>query len=495
VFTTRLQLGVVAWITLLSCDDAVLGVFKRLIRDTWKEVDSDNPIAIHVQTAGGKRIVAKAALAAAEDLMPDDILLSDPGILAGDDTSAWRMLRDRTPAPVRPPVCVPLLEAHVPEPVYCVIATTGPRMSMPSPPQYLDRVRGISYIGDRLARITGDRSTVGAVWGPHLRKLRGMTLVVGTGSGGIQAVLDGLNLRSDGLDLASIIPPGRTAALGWVPGDIAGRPNARLSSAMWDTTGNWFDDGGQRALSREDYQNIVLDIEGGGTRYGVEMLEPLSFSNWKGTVLMRVFFTPDEIDNFASWATARGFRPAIAACSGAPPEPGLSSPYIVRIYYAPGTTPVTYRPCHVTWKHPVYSLPADLYRAQQCAARDFSGGLEDRVDIPGLYTHCLARATPSSRIRGNTKQGQALMYTRLVSALSPFQDLYNMTWDDIVSVLAEPPKGRTIGSLTVLDTDKHLGYLHRKVLPRFIGSCLMWYHKHNLGLNLPGRLGVYFPGR
>jgi hypothetical protein len=493
VFTVRMQLGVVAWIALLSADQSVLGVFKRLIRDTWKEVDDDNPIATHVQTAGGRRVVARAALAAAEGLLPEDILLSDPGILAGDDTSAWRRLRDREPAPVRPPTSVSLLEPDIPAPSYCTITTTGQRVSMPAPPQYLNPVKGQAYVGDRLARITGCRSTVAAVWGPHIRGLRGLTLVVGTGSGGIQAALDGLGLRSDGMDLASIIPPGRTAALGWVPGDIAGRPLAKLSSVMWDTTGNWFDDGGRMALTRDEYHNVIIDIEGGATRYGVELLDPLSFANWHGTVLMRLFLTQGELDSFASWATARGFRPLISSCSASPPDANRSSAYIARLSYAPGTAPIMYRPCSVQWVRPVYALPRDLFEARRCAARDLTGGLEDRLDVCGMYDHCMARAQPSSLGRGNTKQGQALMYTRLACVLTPFRNLYHMSWRRIIDALAAPPAGLQVGTLVVTEADKHLNYLHRKVLPRYIGACLMWQFRDAIDGVVPAELAAYFP--
>jgi hypothetical protein len=492
VFLTRLQLGVVTWITLLNANESVIGTFKELIRKTWKEVDTDNPISTNIQVAGGKRVVARAALLAADKMLPTDIRLEDPCIISGDDTSAWRLLRNQEGAPSRPPVCVPVLEVKVPEVHLCTIESIGPRASMPPPPQYLSASRGNSHIVDRIARITGDRSTVAAVWGPHLAKLRGATLVVGTGSGGIQAALDGLGLKSDGIDLATIIPPGRTASLGWVPGDIAGRPLAKLSSVMWDTSGDWFEDGGRLALARGEYNNIIIDIERGRVRYGTELLDPLSFSNWRGKLLVRMFLIPSELNEVVSWMIARGFKPQVAATSGLPPREDSSSAYIITGQYAPGTTATMYCPYRVMWTHPRYAMPHDPLIARRNAARDFTGGLEDRLDIPDMYTHCLARAQTASNSRGNTEQGQALMYTRLACTLHPVRQLYEMDWSDILITLREPPSGMRLGKLTVQREDSHMIYLHKKVLPRYIGSCLIERHSHNTGSILHKDLAAYF---
>lgn len=490
VFLPRLELGTMVWATHKGGASVHVRALQRLVKQVWKEVDTANPLASDVAIAGGIRVIATAALQRAGELSRDDIRIRSPSIIKGDDTGAWRLLRAfaRTAPRFDPPerVCSRILVTPQP----CPVELSDTRQSVPPPPRGRLPEAPRADPASRVYRVSGLRSSAPSVFGHHLERLQAPVLVVGTGSGGVQRALASMGTRSDGLDLASTIPAGRTASLGWVPGDIKGVQGAGLSRTMWETNGDWFSHGA-RAVSNARYRAIVIDIQSGPVRYGVDLLDPLGEACWRGEVVMRVYWTIPECERAVAWMAARSFQPVVYSGEALSRDTMLSRehvmPWIITLYYQTGSTPTMYKPAVVVRAPCTYAPPADPFSTARALMLDLSGGLMSTIGLVDTYEEALRRSWAAGATRTSTAHGQALQCCRVAACLRPFAN-YVLSLDGVKAALRSPPAGLACGGIIVHPTDRHYIYMWEKIMPRLIGALILCGTHETEGLLPPEQI-------
>jgi len=463
----RLQMGVTAWVAFIESKTHALGVLKRAIRITWKRVGDIGPAGVGIVSASGVRdfYAFLHQLFVGEEL--EALRTADPPkIVPFDMAQAWRRMRRYKPRAVtKTAPDVPFVQP-IPEPQAALIESTG--QSMIRAPTFDDATALSLSTVDRMSRLSGLRSTAPDLWAPILQDCRGPALVVGTGSGGIQWTLARLGKPSFGLDLATVIPPERSARTGWVPGDIRGMNTAVLSAAMWNSDGDWYGPAGQQALAEQKFHTVVLDLQSGDRRHGPESLEPLGLAGYEGLVVWRCYPTAPELNTLVSWLRAKGCRPEVFPASSRHPEQTATAPVILRFRYRLSPSPQTGEGVLVKLGSVQYSTPLDPRLALSRTIADITGGLSYDTDLDNLEARLRDHCSTRKLHRDRTDKAQGLMYLRsylLIRAINNglSRDVPAEVW------LNEPqPMGR-LAHMSIDDKDRHMKYLWERLAPRCVG--------------------------
>jgi hypothetical protein len=468
---TRLQMSITAWCAFLRSDTHSLGPLKQAIRTTWKRLGDDGPLAIGINSALGLRKFYRFL----HVLLGPDVgqpleLAGPPKVLPFDMAQSWRRMRQYRPRATGHDRQAEQFQRPLPEPQQAVLEHAGTALIRAPTLGACESV--LHTYHDRLARIIGRRSTAPAVWAPLLAEERGPLLVAGTGSGGVQWACAHMGIPSFGLDLASTIPPERTARTGWKPADIMGLSTAVLSAAMWNSDGDWYGRAGQLALSEQRFRTVVIDLESGSKRHGPEALTPLALAGYTGVVLWRLFPTLLELNAIVSWLSARGSLPRVYCGSTHMPTERESAPIILRFRHTLNPAPDTGSTYIVRLAPVTFARPASAESSMREAMGDLTGGLCFETDIDAAAKILATGCAGSKRHRDATHRAQGLMYLRLTLILSHISKKLRGAGAGDLSWLQEAPPYGQRGPLQVAAADKHVQYLWTRVVPRIVGCVL-----------------------
>lgn len=145
-------------------------------------------------------------------------------------------------------------------------------------------------------RVVGYTSRAASLWASVVDAVESPSLVVGTGAGGVQAALAASGRASEGLDLQETI----VAILGHgegVPTEVTAcnLPNARLSRASFDTSGDFWDDAAlTSALALQSFASVIVDIEQPGTRPALSLVLRLARVGYVGQIWFKILCTKTE---------------------------------------------------------------------------------------------------------------------------------------------------------------------------------------------------------
>jgi hypothetical protein len=191
----------------------------------------------------------------------------------------------------------------------------------------------------RMARHCGARSMYGcsatSLWSQFGACFHNRTvIVIGSGQGAAAAgALLGGALHVYGLDKTDTIPPRPHRFAHYKPPAIVMQGTTQDYTQMAEsyiTSGDWFDESISSVVcSTYDPGDAawVIDLESGGVRYGLELLNPLVKAFVQGPVLMRVFWTHDELEFYLTALQESQFKFRCYPIS----EPGRVRGYIVLI--------------------------------------------------------------------------------------------------------------------------------------------------------------------
>jgi hypothetical protein len=169
-------------------------------------------------------------------------------------------------------------------------------------------IRDMSYCS-RIARFgtaAGMESRVMTQWA-FLGKLISKTevvLVVGTGSGGIQAVLADRQIISRGLDISSSLSENLYTMRALAPIEVQLRnmtEYATYAKETFITSGNWFFEEVTRSLFDEnEYTTVVVDVEQSAKRNFMTLWEPFVRTGFRGKVYVKILASRTELDRHLS---------------------------------------------------------------------------------------------------------------------------------------------------------------------------------------------------
>lgn len=125
-------------------------------------------------------------------------------------------------------------------------------------------------------------------------------LVVGTGAGGIQSLLAGWGLESVGLDLATAVPLEHISRVRYGVPDLPACRLCTISPVVLSTDGDWFGDAGEEFLRTHSGRTLVVDVEAGDERFGLELLRPALDGRFSGTCFLKVLASRNEAEGLVS---------------------------------------------------------------------------------------------------------------------------------------------------------------------------------------------------
>lgn len=494
-FGARYRMATMCWGWIVGSGQRITGIAKRFIALMTREVRSSRldgreasalVIPLIGQVAG-----AFANLVADENLVVHLDLLSLSGLASSgvptcdlDEVSAWRSLR-------YVPERVATRDPRLPSPLVLDNGALGgpeivihseeivefPPLSADPPSRTLEEI-----VEDRMERTAGRRTTVAQVWGGLLSHRDSPALVVGTGSGGIQALLASYGGESEGLDLSSTLPHSAAADPSYRPPECADAPSASYSRAVWETDGDWMKPNvSSLALSQRRWRTVVIDIEQGDNRLDLHVLEPLCEHRYSGVVLVRLIGTMDE----AAVAVARvscapGTRDVSVTAGQSTGPSDVARPYILRftvrsMSMIPDRGP---RAELRAWRP--RRLPGDAATPAERFSRSLqslTGGLFHARSHEELVHTLDRRVDEARRSRASTTHGTLLSACKIHYALVVISEMRvheGSTRSEIareyVRVCSAPRADGRYGLVTVLAHDPHVQYILWKVMPRYLAS-------------------------
>nr|WMI40125.1 MAG: RNA-dependent RNA polymerase [Rhizoctonia cerealis phyllomonavirus] len=302
LLSTRFKLVGLIWAWTLSSPHTLFGQAKRLlarichrIRDHYSGellIDDHDLPSAHIVNQSFRHIIPETPhVLAAMDLADRDLVVLEGGV-----SSALRLLRQArrptrsTVTPVNPDLPsggdVGTFTAEQSGSSLTFPYTLGPQLPGRTPSQ---------VARDKFGRTYGRKSVAGHAWGPLLAQLSGPVLVVGTGAGGIQSYLAQLGVETLGFDLASTLPELQaTSVRPLVPESEPGW-ECYYSSRVVEGSGDWFSEGAI-VLRDNQWETVIIDIQSSSERHWLELLEPLITAAWRGTALVTMYLSRDEVD-------------------------------------------------------------------------------------------------------------------------------------------------------------------------------------------------------
>jgi hypothetical protein len=482
-FTTRLQLACATYDLAHAGAIGLVGACKRFsraitarIREYTGSGAADDVMRLPSLAALVETIRSYADQDVSNETM---VQLATVRIFDGDDVSAWRHLRRSSQPPPTQVRVEPMLNSDGVPVVYSPLSTASSESHISVPwtlGESSSRSRRDTIL-DRFGRTAGRRSTVAQVWASSLQGIREPVLVVGSGQGGIQAYLESLGVRSIGMDLFSTIPPERIADASYVPPD-AWQGLASFSPVVIEEGGNWFDCG-ESAIARHAPATVVLDIEMGRTRVGLECLRPLLIQQFEGRVIFRLVATSEELDAFGSvLAGSHGVSNlAIRAC--ARPVSSVAAPVIVSVLFNRAILSDNVRRCSFAPSSGAVVYPSargsreDIVRL---AVEMTTGRMFSCISIAEFARECRERVDHHRSGRGSVSGGLLLSAMRyymlsslLVEAVAASHDGADIREAYCNAVLTERPTWREHG-LALGWHDPPLQYLLVHAGPRLISA-------------------------
>jgi len=501
----RLRLSLVVWGCARATGGAALGPLKNAVAGLRASLMAEgNAIALDSNTGVAAGLAAiRGAIEQMQIELPAEFLglaIGAAGRLrtfAGDTTTILRRLRiPRRDAPIRVPRPAATLGPGGGEVAAVRIQqfddTQFARMEGPLPAaEGRDEAEAMA---ERALRTHGTRSTVGQVWFDVFRPSDTNVLVVGTGAGGIQAVLSGRGARSEGLDLAATLPVGARAELP-LPASVASDDRlATLSPLMLSTTGDWFDsDVSRAAMARQAWSTVVVDIEQGATRVGLAILDPILEARFSGGVIARLILTRSECESVAAiLAKTFGRRHLSIYAGGRRPPTAIARPVIFRFRASGQGALATHGPRAAITSWPERILATDLSPPAERFARAsliLTGGLVQARNLPELIRAVEEEIDAATRSRAATHRGTLLSHMKILASLVPLGRLVE-EWADGLARGVIPESnydeafrlgqlsqgigfpGWTTRNVTLRSNDPAVLYNATKVVPRLCAATL-----------------------
>nr|WMI40138.1 MAG: RNA-dependent RNA polymerase [Rhizoctonia cerealis phyllomonavirus] len=495
-FGARYQLCILCWGWMVGSGARITGMAKRFIRDSMRQVRESR---LHSRAASALAIpLAEQVSSAFSRLIHDadlsvhlDLLSLSGVIMAGvptsdyDETTAWRSLRvfDQAPLPQAHAARLVLDDGDLSAAEYHL--DMDDIINIPGLDPDVETRSMEEVIEDRFARTAGRRTTVAQSWAGIITQVDSPALVVGTGAGGVQALLASLHGSSEGLDLATTLPHSAAADPTYVPPECQGVTGARYSPAVWETSGNWFDAAASTvALSQRQWRSVIIDIEAGATRFGLEVLAPLCEARYTGRVHVRLILTRSEVESSASALAASpgvsGLR--VVACQRSPPTE-IARP-VVLSFRCRGLSRIPDRgPRVIVSRWGDRRLPSDAADPRTRFRRSvqaLTGGLIHADTPEELSARLDARADEARRSRATTTHGTLLSSCKIHYAMSIISALADVPEDrrhtpaalarEYVAICVRPRAPGNYGLVTVRPDDPHVNYLLYKILPRVVAS-------------------------
>lgn len=334
---------------------------------------------------------------------------------------------------------------------------------------------------DRSQRPGRGGSTVGELWFPHIRRIgQGMKSelvgVVGTGRGGIQKVLESRGIRSQGLDLADTIPNEVMADPTWTPPECTSL--GTYSPLMRSTSGDWFDpEVSGSFLAQGGFRWVIIDIESGRMRHGMELIIPLFQAGYSGWFSVKMLLTDVELSTAYSILLATKKVVSLRASPLVEETDGLDPngviPIIISGKIVPGATALASKGRVLTVKkHYGCEYPVLTEQAIPKATRDvvsrLTGGhivasnLRDALEVGKLIYR------EASGGRGSTQGGSILSVCRGVQAVHEviiMKQLGVENYSDALRLVG-PPGDLDFGFVRLPRDDKTMKYIRKKIMPR-----------------------------
>jgi len=320
-------------------------------------------------------------------------------------------------------------------------------------------------------------TTLAEAWHPLLvrrvpKDRKCSILVVGTGRGGIQHLLEVMGYRSTGLDLASTIPIEVMADPHWLPPDCSGL--GVYSPLMRSTSGDWFSqEVSHAALSLHRPHMVIIDIETGKQRHLLELVHPLFQYGYSGRVLYRMLATPREIEQVYSVLTnSVGIKnesiTAMTEATGLHSRSGVL-PVVVAFTMTSKSVLAT--------RGTFYALdefngiqfssvkPEYIPSAISNIISVMTGGHLRHSSVPEALEAARQALRESTGGRGSTEGGSLLTICRGAQAMHEIWELRHMdAWPEASALIV--PRRLTMGPIVIPAADPTLRYLREKVQPR-----------------------------
>jgi len=408
--------------------------------------------------------------------------------MKGDSVELWRLLRrvPRDPPSLPEDGACPLTGGDLGKVEYSLVGPKGVPLRLvleENPPCAVAE----KFRWDDRGRRSGLRgTTVANVWYPLIGRLyqkkprTTSTLVVGTGRGGIQHLLERMGYRSIGLDLATSIPPEVMASPSWLPPDCSGL--GTYSPLMRSTSGDWMDETvSGRALALHHPDMVIIDIESGSQRWALELLAPLYSHGHKGGVLIRLFLTIEELQTLLAILTASAAT-KITAVVPATEDVGLEEeegtvPYLIGLVLRRGARIATVgQQVEVTTiDGGTFSIPNSSEARREARKEVISRMTGGHISVhnPALAVQIgRAAAAEATGGRGSTKGGSLLSILRgcqaiqmvLLARVKKF-----MHYRTCISYWGDLP-GFDFGHVRVPKNDPTMWYIYKKLMPRLWAS-------------------------
>jgi len=318
---------------------------------------------------------------------------------------------------------------------------------------------------DKIYRTFGLYSTAGHALQPVLEMLpeSGTYLVVGTGAGGIQALLAAMGRVAHGLDLFSILPVeshGRYPIL--VPEAMPGYPTAYLNLMHEEGNDNWLT---SDVLGRLHVDVIIIDIETGRSRTYIEVLMPILRRGWTGAIVWRNFLSVGELETLVSrLATSQGISRLQVFSLSAAPGREVCTPWCLK-FYVGANCQLANDGRVLEMVEPGEVVPGDDVRTEAEAwasfTRVFSSGLIVASSLRELYDVTERMIVDEVVSRASTVGGTALHLCRCRAVLQHLS-MFSDPWDAF-EVL---PIRRSYREITIVPDDQTVMYMIKTFGPR-----------------------------
>nr|WMI40106.1 MAG: RNA-dependent RNA polymerase [Rhizoctonia cerealis phyllomonavirus] len=186
-------------------------------------------------------------------------------------------------------------------------------MSLLDPVPVEDRCRLKDKLTRRRRISYSPFSTVASMWACVIKRheVRGRVLVLGTGAGGIQRLMSGYGITSEGLDIQSSVPISVQTLGRGSPPDCHGRENAVYNVATFSTSGDCCDQGVLTNAVIDRFQTFIIDVEVNSQTPCISVLKALQASGATGLVYMKVLTSLDQVLLYYSRLQEAGSSPSL----------------------------------------------------------------------------------------------------------------------------------------------------------------------------------------